>query len=114
MNTTPSLTAHRNLVALARLLRRLEHSGEPVDAEQFRTVATRVAAELEAVPHDAALDAVMATFPGVAEIYENMNYQHAGLCRSALEPALAAELAARAAINTARRGSTQGPAAKQA
>ena len=54
MNTTPSLTAHRNLILLARILDRLERSARP-DAEQFRAVAGRVAAELETVPRDAAL-----------------------------------------------------------
>jgi hypothetical protein len=113
MNTTPSLTAHKNLVLLAQILDRLERSAQRVDAEQFRTVARRLAAELEAVPRDAALEVVLATFPAVAEMYENLNYRHAGLCRSALEPALAAELAARAAIEGARRQPTQGSAAGQ-
>jgi hypothetical protein len=36
-------------------------------------------------------------------LYENLNYEHAGLCRSALESGLAAEVAARAAIAGARR-----------
>jgi hypothetical protein len=102
MNTSP-VTVNRNLVVLARMLDRLERSEDPVDPEQFRTVASRVTAELQATPHDAGLDAVLETFPTVAELYENLNYEHAGLCRSALEPALAAELAARAAIEAAKR-----------
>lgn len=102
MNTSP-VTVNKNLVALARMLDRLERSAQPVDAEQFRTVVERVSAELQATPHDAGLDAVLETFPTLAELYENLNYQHAGLCRSALEPALAAELAARAAIEAAKR-----------
>jgi hypothetical protein len=114
MNTTPSLTGHRNLILLAGMLERLERSSQPVDAEQFRSVAARVAVELEAVPRDAGLEAVLEHCPEVAEIYENINYQHAGLCRSALEPALAAELAARAAIDAARRRSKRGPAATEA
>jgi hypothetical protein len=109
MNTTPSFAAHRNLVLLAQILDRLERSAHPVDAEQFRTVAARLAAELETVPHDAALESVLEAFPAAAEIYENLNYQHAGLCRCALEPALAAEMAALAAIDSARRGAAQGP-----
>jgi hypothetical protein len=112
MNTTPSFAAHRNLVLLAQILDRLERSAHPVDAEQFRTVAARLAArlaaELETVPHDAALESVLEAFPAAAEIYENLNYQHAGLCRCALEPALAAEMAALAAIDSARRGAAQG------
>jgi hypothetical protein len=113
MNTTPSLTAHRNLILLARILDRLERNAQP-DAEQFRAVAARLAAELETVPRDAALEAVLDTFPAVAQIYENLNYRHAGLCRSALEPALAAEVAARTAIDGARRRAAPGPAAGKA
>jgi hypothetical protein len=112
MNTSP-LTLHKNLVVLARILDRLERSAQPIDAEQFRGVARRLAAELEAAPRDAALDAVLETFPAVAETYENLNYRHAGLCRSALEPALAAEMAARTAIDMARRRAGEGPAATQ-
>jgi hypothetical protein len=55
------------------------------------------------VPHDAELDAVLARVPAAAELYENLNYQHAGLCRSPLDASLAAEAAARAAIDKARR-----------
>lgn len=109
---THSVT-HKNLVVLARMLDRLERSAKPVDAEQFRALAARLAAELEATPHDAALDAVLDASPFVAELYENLNYHHAGLCRSPLEQALAAELAARDAIGAARRAS-HGPATRQA
>ncbi len=108
MNTIPSLTAHRNLILLARILDRLERSAQP-DAEQFRAVAARLATELEAVPRDTAFEAVLENFPSVAQVYENLNYRHAGLCRSALEPALAAEVAARAAIENARQRAMQGP-----
>jgi hypothetical protein len=106
MNTSP-VTHSRNLLPLARMLERLERSGDAVDAEQYRTVVDRLAAELKSVPHDAALEAVLATFPHVAQLYENLNYQHAGLCRSPLESAMAAELAARAAIDAARRAPRQ-------
>lgn len=112
MNTRSFPTVNKNLVLLAQVLDRLERSAQPVDAEQFRAVAARLAAELEAAPRDAALEAVLETFPAVAEMYENLNYRHAGLCRSALDPSLAAELAARAAIDVARRGPTQGPAGR--
>ncbi|AEG91761.1 Hypothetical protein Rta_06830 [Ramlibacter tataouinensis TTB310] len=85
------------------MLERLERSAQPVDAGQYRALVARVAAELESAPRGAALDAVLATFPSAAQLYENLNYRHAGLCRSPLEPALAAEVAARAAIAAARR-----------
>lgn len=114
MNTIPSLAAHRNLVVLARLLDRLERSARPVDAEQFRAVAVRLAAALENAPAGDVLEAIVQGFPAVAEMYENLNYRHAGLCRSPLEAALAAEMAARAAIDAARLGATHGPAASRA
>ena len=102
---TPTLS--KNLVALARMLERLERSAEPVDADQFRTVVERLKAELEATPRDATLEAVLATFPATAEVYENMNYEHAGLCRSPLELATAGEVQARSAIDAVRRGKQQ-------
>lgn len=92
---------------LARVLERLDRSGVAVDAQQYRALVDHLAEELKAAPHDAALDAVLEAFPAAAELYENLQYQHAGLCRSPLEPALQAELAARAAIAAARRGTVQ-------
>jgi hypothetical protein len=112
MNTTP-ITANRNLVMLARMLERLDRSAVAVDAGQYRTLVACVAAELQAMPQDPALEAVLDAFPALAQLYENLNYQHAGLCRAPLEKALAAEIAARAAIDGARR-SASGRAANQA
>jgi hypothetical protein len=103
MNTT----VHKNLVVLARMLERLDRSSVPVDAEQYRGVVAHLSAELEAAPRDAALQAVLESFPAAAELYENLNYRHAGLCRSPLEPALGAEVAARCAIDQARSNAAQ-------
>jgi hypothetical protein len=102
MNTSP-VSVNKNLVVLARVLDRLERSAEPVDADQYRSVVTRLSAELLSTHRDAGLEAVLETFPAVAELYENLQYEHAGLCRSALEPALRAELDARSAIESAQR-----------
>ena len=101
MNTTVS----KNLVMLARMLERLDRSGESVDPQQYRGVVEHLIEVLRTVPHDAALEAVLQASPATAELYENMNYQHAGLCRSPLDPALEAEIAARNAIESARRRS---------
>jgi hypothetical protein len=103
MNTTVS----KNLVMLARMLERLDRSGEPVDPQQYRGVVEHLAEVLRCVPYDAALEAVLQASPATAELYENMNYQHAGLCRSPLEYSLDAEIAARNAIDAARRASAQ-------
>jgi hypothetical protein len=101
MNTTP--VTPTNLAVLARMLDRLERSGRPVDAGQFRDIVQRVTAELQAAAHDVQLEAVLDAFPSAAELYENLNYQHAGLCRSPLDTGLAAESQARAAIDRARK-----------
>ena len=102
MKVTDSISTHKTLVVLARLLDRLECSSQPVDPGQYRLVVNQLVRELEAAPHDPAFNAVLQAFPEVAEIYENLNYQHAGLCRHTLEASLAAESAARAAIEAAR------------
>jgi hypothetical protein len=99
MNTTVS----KNLVMLARMLERLDRSGEPVDPQQYRGVVEHLTQVLRSVPHDAALEAVLQASPATAEVYENMHYQHAGLCRSPLELSLGAEIAARDVIENARR-----------
>lgn len=99
MNTTAS----RNLVMLARMLERLDRSSVAVDPQQYRAVVEHLGEMLLAAPHDAALEAVLHASPATAELYENLQYGHAGLCRSPLEPALQAELAARAAIESARK-----------
>jgi hypothetical protein len=96
MNTP--LTTHRNLVALAQVLRRLERSSVPVDPEQYRSLVTHITAELENHPRDAGLEMLLAAAPELAELYENIQYEHAGLCRSPLDAAVSAEKAARAAI----------------
>lgn len=98
MNTTAS----RNLVMLARMLERLDRSTVAVDPQQYRAVVDHLGEMLLAAPHDAALEAVLQASPATAELYENLQYAHAGLCRSPLEPALQAELAARDAIAAAR------------
>ncbi len=92
---------------LARMIERLDRSAEPVDAQQYRGVVEHLSEVLRAMPHDAALEAVLDASPATAELYENINYEFAGLCRSPLEPALEAEIAARAAIDAARQSAAQ-------
>ena len=99
MNTIAS----KNLVTLVRVLERLDCSTVAVDPHQYRGVVERLSEVLLSVPHDADLEALLEASPAAAELYENLQYQYAGLCRSPLEPALDAELAARAAIAAARQ-----------
>ena len=98
----------QSLATLAALLERLEHQphepGAPglASADQFRAVARQIAMLLEQAEPGVMLDAVLAAAPATAEIYENMRYAQAGLCRTSLETALNAELAAATAISRAR------------
>ena len=86
---------------LAELLERLERSAEPVGAEQYRSVVQHLVNELADVEPGLALRALLDTHPAAAELYENVNYQYAGLCRSALDASVAAESQALQAIQRA-------------
>jgi hypothetical protein len=105
MNTAhPTPTVHADftvLLMLARLLDRLEGSATPVDPGQYRSVVQRLSQEVEAAEAGPLLKAVLAEHPAAAALYENINYQHAGLLRSPLELSLSSELAAKDAIATA-------------
>lgn len=96
-------------VLLARLLDKLETAVVAPDAGQYRSVVQHLSDELERLPHDAALDALLETVPAAADLYENLNYRHAGLCRAPLETAARAETLARDAIAAIRETSRQGP-----
>jgi hypothetical protein len=105
MNATQSQAPHTLTVThvLAELLERLDLSPEPVGAEQYRSVARQLAREFASVTPGEALNALLESHPAAAELYENPHYEHAGLCRSALDAAVHAETQARAAIARARK-----------
>jgi hypothetical protein len=90
--TLPDLALLR---ARAGLLQRLEASRLRVSADQYRSVARQLAQALSDVHADATLHALLDAHPAAAEIYENQNYRHAGLCRCPLELALWSEFLAR-------------------
>lgn len=107
MNTTQPVTPKARLAVahlLAQLLERLDRSAEPVGAEQYRSVVRHLAEEFSELQASPGLSPLLDAFPSAAELYENLNYQHAGLCRSPLEVGLDAELQARQLIERARRG----------
>jgi hypothetical protein len=91
-------------VLLAQLLERLDRSSVAVGAEQYRSVVRHLAEEFEQLHTDDGLTKLLDAFPSAAQLYENLNYQHAGLCRSPLDASLDAEQRARAVIERARRG----------
>ncbi len=88
---------------LAQLLERIEASPAPVGAEQYRSVVHRLGEEIASLGSADGLSALLDAHPAAAQLYENINYNHAGLCRSPLERALNAEVQARALIDKARQ-----------
>lgn len=92
----------RVVLTLAHVLQKLESSTVPVGADQYRSVVNHLSEELGMLKVDADLQAVLNAYPAAAELYENLNYSHAGLCRSPLDLSLAAEMKAREAIDHAK------------
>jgi hypothetical protein len=82
------------VIALARLLDRVEAGPAGVDADQYRLLVAQLLSALsEDMPHDA-LQAILGAHPAAAELYENMHYRHSGLSRSSLERSVASEMLA--------------------
>lgn len=101
MNTSSSLPLPARLhvlAAMASLLERLDRQPRSATAEQYRSVVEQVKLLLSEATPGAELQALLNASPAAAEVYENLHYGQAGLCRSPLEPALRAELAATAAM----------------
>ena len=94
------LSPPRTATVLARLLERLDASRQPVDAHQYQGVAARLAALLSDPEVD--WQPLLADSPAAAALYENLHYGEAGLCRTPLDAAMRAEMAACDAIAAAR------------
>ena len=96
-------TPTQTTAVLVQLLERLDASRVSVDAHQYRTVVERLAQDLSNAEVD--WSPLLAQSPAATQIYENLHYAEAGLCRSPLELAAATELTAREVIGRARRRS---------
>ena len=91
------------LLMLAQLLERLERSEVLVGADQYRSVVRHLARELVTVEHDESFTKLLTVFPAMSELYENLNYEQAGLCRSKLNASLEAEIEAKAVLARAAK-----------
>ncbi len=100
-NRTPDDTL-RLVAGYALALERLERGGARIDADQYRLIVDRLAAALRDANPDDHLRALLSSSRAASELYENLRYEHAGLCLRPLEKALAAETKARAWIDAAR------------
>jgi hypothetical protein len=115
LNSRGMKTLHaptRTATVVARLLERLDASRVPVDAHQYRIVAERLAGLM--LDPDVDWQPLLAQSPAAATVYENLHYAEAGLCHAPLDQAVAAEVAAREAIEAARRKPEPGAAAPDA
>jgi len=101
--TSPVSTRLQALAAMGTLLERLEHLPRGASPEQYRDVVHKVQALLADAEPGLALEALLSTLPATTELYENLHYTQAGLCRSPLDASLAAELAARASLQKSAR-----------
>ena len=92
-HTTPARDARLStLVALARLLERIEHSAQARDPGAYRLLVQRIQAVLaDDLPEDGRR-AVLDAFPATAEIDENLHYAQAGLSRATLDLSVATEM----------------------
>lgn len=88
---------------MAALLQRLEQRPMRASADQYRAVVRQVQSLLAEAEPDNHLHALLSVAPAAAELYENMRYDVAGLCRSPLNAALDAEILAGNAIAKARQ-----------
>ena len=93
----------RVLLTLAQLLERLERNITPTSADQYRSVVQHLSQELGGAEPGEDLNALLDSFPATAQLYENLQYAHAGLCRSPLDASLAAELRAQDVIRRLQR-----------
>lgn len=111
MNAIKTPSKQPNLTTthvLAALLERLENSPVPGGAEQYRSVVIHLVNEFNQVQTDSGLGALLDAHPAAAQLYENVNYAYAGLCRSSLEASLAAEALAKSVIGRAMRPPKKG------
>ena len=91
------------VIALARLLERVEGSGQAFGAEQYRALVRQLGVALSQEMPDDALQAVLGAHPAAAEVYENLHYVESGLSRSSLERSIGSELLASQVLARAAR-----------
>ena len=101
--TEPLHARLETLIALARLLERVEADPVAVGADQYRALVRQIQAGLAAPLPAQALHAILNAHPATAEIYENLHYETSGLSRSSLDVSVSTELLASRAIDKVAR-----------
>ena len=96
------------LIALARLLERVEARPLAVGAGQYRALVAQIKAAIAEPLPAAPLAAILKAHPATGEIYENMNYEISGLSRSPLERSVATEMLATQLLHKIARTASRG------
>lgn len=96
------------VIALSRLLERVEARPVPISADDYRSLVRQLKAALSVPLPGPALEAILRGHPGTAELYENMHYGESGLSRSPLDRSVATEMIASQAIARASRSAPAG------
>jgi len=107
-STEPLHTRLETLIALARLLERVEAIPVTVGAGQYRALVRQLQAALRAPLPAAALQAILSAHPATAEIYENLHYETSGMSRSSLDRSVATEMLATQLIHKVARAASRG------
>ena len=107
-STEPLHTRLETLIALARLLERVEASTKAVGAGQYRSLVVQIQSLLSAPLPGPALGAILGAHPATAEIWENLHYATSGLSRSPLDRSVATELQATQLLQRIARPSSRG------
>ena len=85
-------TRLENVIALARLLERVERSTVAPNPDQYRALVRQLGDALEADLPDEALKAVLGACPAAAELYETLHYERSGLSRAPLDRSIETEM----------------------
>ena len=104
----PLQTRLETVIALSRLLERVEARGLSIGADQYRALVRQLQATLATPMPSPALEAILGAHPATAEVYENMHYAVSGLSRTPLQRSVSTEMHASRAIERASRSSRAG------
>jgi len=96
-------TRLETLIALARLLERVEAAPVSIGADQYQALVRQIQAALEVELPEAARESILHAHPATAIIYENLHYETSGLSRSPLDRSVATEMLATGLIHKAAR-----------
>jgi hypothetical protein len=93
-----------NVIALARLLERVERSTTAPNPDQYRVLVRQLGDALQADLPEDALNAILGASPATAELYENLHYEKSGLSRSTLERSVQTEMLTSQALHRIAKG----------